>query len=113
LDIGGRSPLIPEEEIGGGGAEKNCVIIAPWFRPILVSHQQAPVSVRAAPSGRAYLPCYVCTHWMEVRLNMDETTLLRTLGLFVITAVAELIGCYLPLLWLAGKGSAWLLFPQH
>jgi small multidrug resistance family-3 protein len=48
---------------------------------------------------------------MEARLNMHETTLLRTLGLFVITAVAELIGSHLPLLWLTGKGSAWLLLP--
>ncbi|MBH2044166.1 MAG: YnfA family protein [Comamonadaceae bacterium] len=37
--------------------------------------------------------------------------LIRTLGLFAATAVAELLGCYLPLLWLTGKGSAWLLVP--
>jgi small multidrug resistance family-3 protein len=35
----------------------------------------------------------------------------RTFGLFFATAVAELIGCYLPLLWLTGKGAAWLLMP--
>lgn len=35
----------------------------------------------------------------------------RTLGLFVLTALAELLGCYLPMLWLNGKGSAWLLVP--
>lgn len=34
-----------------------------------------------------------------------------TLGLFAVTAVAELLGCYLPMLWLSGKGSAWLLAP--
>ena len=33
------------------------------------------------------------------------------LGLFALTAVCELLGCYLPLLWLAGKNSAWLLLP--
>lgn len=37
--------------------------------------------------------------------------LFRTLGLFVITAVAEIIGCYLPYLWLRKSGSPWLLFP--
>jgi small multidrug resistance family-3 protein len=35
----------------------------------------------------------------------------RTFGLFFVTAIAELLGCYLPLLWLTGKGSAWLLVP--
>ena len=42
---------------------------------------------------------------------MDTLALTRTLGLFVATAVAELVGCYLPLLWLTGKGPAWLLVP--
>lgn len=40
-----------------------------------------------------------------------DPALLRTLGLFAITAVFELLGCYLPLLWLSGKGSVWLLVP--
>ncbi|BDT56733.1 MAG: YnfA family protein [Janthinobacterium lividum] len=35
----------------------------------------------------------------------------RMAGLFFLTAIAELLGCYLPLLWLTGKGSAWLLLP--
>ena len=35
----------------------------------------------------------------------------RAFGLFFATAIAELLGCYLPLLWLTGKGSAWLLLP--
>ncbi|QTN30510.1 YnfA family protein [Rhodoferax sp. AJA081-3] len=42
---------------------------------------------------------------------MDTLALTRTFGLFVATAVAELVGCYLPLLWLTGKGPAWLLVP--
>lgn len=37
--------------------------------------------------------------------------MLRTLGLFALTAVAELLGCYLPMLWLTGKGPVWLLAP--
>lgn len=36
---------------------------------------------------------------------------LRTLGLFVITAVAEIVGCYLPYLWLKKNASPWLLAP--
>ncbi len=44
-------------------------------------------------------------------MTMELTALLRTFGLFVATAIAELVGCYLPLLWLTGKGSAWLLIP--
>ena len=35
----------------------------------------------------------------------------RTLGLFVLTAVAEILGCYLPYLWLRRGQSAWLLLP--
>jgi small multidrug resistance family-3 protein len=41
----------------------------------------------------------------------DLLSAARMFGLFFVTAVAELLGCYLPLLWLTGKGSAWLLLP--
>jgi small multidrug resistance family-3 protein len=34
-----------------------------------------------------------------------------TSGLFIITAIAEIIGCYLPLLWLNQRASAWVLIP--
>jgi len=37
--------------------------------------------------------------------------LLATTGLFVVTALAEIVGCYLPYLWLRQEKSAWLLFP--
>jgi small multidrug resistance family-3 protein len=37
--------------------------------------------------------------------------LLKTLFLFVATAVAELLGCYLPYRWLRKEGSPWLLAP--
>ena len=37
--------------------------------------------------------------------------ILKTFGLFVITAVAEIVGCYLPYLWLKRNGSPWLLIP--
>jgi len=36
---------------------------------------------------------------------------LKTLGLFAITAVAEIVGCYLPYLWLKHGHSAWVLVP--
>lgn len=39
------------------------------------------------------------------------TFILKTLGLFVVTAVAELVGCYLPYLWLRQRGSGWVLIP--
>jgi small multidrug resistance family-3 protein len=35
----------------------------------------------------------------------------KTLLLFVLTAIAEIVGCYLPYLWLKKDGSAWLLIP--
>ncbi|KRG46577.1 hypothetical protein ARC20_00125 [Stenotrophomonas panacihumi] len=36
---------------------------------------------------------------------------MKTLLLFVLTALAEIVGCYLPWLWLRRDGSAWLLLP--
>ena len=36
---------------------------------------------------------------------------LKTTGLFFVTALAEILGCYLPWLWLRQQGSVWLLVP--
>ena len=36
---------------------------------------------------------------------------LKTITLFFITAIAEIVGCYLPYLWLKENKSAWLLVP--
>lgn len=36
---------------------------------------------------------------------------LKTFALFLVTAVAEIVGCYLPYLWLKHGKSAWLLLP--
>jgi small multidrug resistance family-3 protein len=36
---------------------------------------------------------------------------LRTIALFIVTAVAEIAGCYLPWLWMREGKSAWLLLP--
>lgn len=35
----------------------------------------------------------------------------KTVALFVLTAVAEIVGCYLPYLWLRQGHSIWLLVP--
>lgn len=35
--------------------------------------------------------------------------MLKTLLLFVATALAEIVGCYLPYVWLRQNGSPWLL----
>lgn len=37
--------------------------------------------------------------------------LFKVLALFVATAVAEIVGCYLPWLWLKEGRTAWLLLP--
>jgi small multidrug resistance family-3 protein len=37
--------------------------------------------------------------------------LLKTLALFVLTAIAEIAGCYLASLWLTQRRSPWLLVP--
>jgi small multidrug resistance family-3 protein len=36
---------------------------------------------------------------------------IKTFGLFAVTAVAEIVGCYLPYLWLKQGKSVWLLIP--
>lgn len=36
---------------------------------------------------------------------------IKTLGLFALTAIAEIVGCYLPYVWLRKDGSPWLLVP--
>ena len=35
----------------------------------------------------------------------------KTLALFLLTALAEIVGCYLPYLWLREGKSIWLLIP--
>jgi small multidrug resistance family-3 protein len=37
--------------------------------------------------------------------------ILKTLALFVATALAEIVGCYLPYLWLKQGKPAWLVVP--
>ena len=37
--------------------------------------------------------------------------LIQTAALFVVTALAEIVGCFLPYLWLRKDGSIWLLVP--
>ncbi|MDP3813322.1 MAG: YnfA family protein [Hydrogenophaga sp.] len=36
---------------------------------------------------------------------------MKTLLLYLVTAIAEIVGCYLTLLWLRGQGSGWWLLP--
>jgi small multidrug resistance family-3 protein len=38
-------------------------------------------------------------------------TVLATTGLFVATAIAEIVGCYLPYLWLNERAPIWVLVP--
>jgi small multidrug resistance family-3 protein len=44
-------------------------------------------------------------------LSCAHMQILKTTCLFALTAVAEIIGCYLPYLWLRRAGSPWLLLP--
>ena len=37
--------------------------------------------------------------------------IIATTGLFALTAIAEILGCYLPYLWLRQNKPAWLLIP--
>jgi small multidrug resistance family-3 protein len=44
-------------------------------------------------------------------IRASQMPIAKTLGLFVATAFAEILGCYLSYLWIRGRGSAWLLIP--
>ena len=59
-------------------------------------------------NDRLYKTQYTLNDERKIMLWLPLT---KTLGLFILTAIAELVGCYLPLLWISGKGSIWLLFP--
>lgn len=37
--------------------------------------------------------------------------LVSVFGLFVITAIAEIVGCFLPYLWFRNKAPMWVLLP--
>lgn len=44
--------------------------------------------------------------------NVENTFMsLNIIGLFFLTALAEIAGCYFPYLWMKKQGSAWLLLP--
>ena len=45
---------------------------------------------------------------MAVRMT---NPLVRATALFIATAIAEIVGCYLPFRWLRKAGSPWLLLP--
>lgn len=45
------------------------------------------------------------------RIGRDDNARMRTFLLYVATALAEIVGCYLPWLWLRQGHSAWLLVP--
>lgn len=36
---------------------------------------------------------------------------MKTITLYLVTAFAEIVGCYLPWFWLKQNGSLWLLLP--
>ena len=42
---------------------------------------------------------------------MNPIQIITTAALFVLTALAEILGCYLPYLWLRHQRSPWLLVP--
>jgi small multidrug resistance family-3 protein len=46
--------------------------------------------------------------WLS-REVIETVLVIRTFALFILTAVAEIVGCYLPYLWLKKSGSPWLL----
>src|ERR1043165_6239350 len=63
-------------------------------------------------AGHRFLWCaHACWGAMRGTCSKTEMFVLKTLGLLLLTAAAEIIGCYLPYLWLQRGKSAWLLLP--
>lgn len=60
---------------------------------------------------RVEVECWEAVSETGVPMSEPITALARTLALFVATAMAEIVGCYLPYLWLRKNASAWLLLP--
>jgi small multidrug resistance family-3 protein len=48
---------------------------------------------------------------MSQPVTLNLLSLAATTGLFALTAVAEIVGCYLPALWLQQRAPAWVLVP--
>ena len=43
--------------------------------------------------------------------SLKYMMMLKTFLLFAATALAEIVGCWLPYVWLRQQGSPWLLLP--
>ncbi|ETI58310.1 membrane protein [Marinomonas profundimaris] len=57
---------------------------------------------------------HVCNVLAVSVVNMNGNPLLselKTMSLFMMTALAEIVGCYLPYLWLREGKTIWLLVP--
>jgi small multidrug resistance family-3 protein len=65
------------------------------------------------PDLHARFAIAICPVHIRATQTCDNARVypLKTLALFVITAIAEIVGCYLPYLWLRQGKSAWLLVP--
>ena len=50
-------------------------------------------------------------HWRPSIATLPSGAEVKTFLLYVATALAEIVGCYLPFLWMKEGRSAWLLVP--
>ena len=78
-------------------------------RSVVASGQHCNVDVSQRP--------FDCTatdndyHAAHSTIVWNTQLILKTGLLFVLTAIAEIAGCFLPYLWLRKGGPAWLLLP--
>lgn len=47
----------------------------------------------------------------QTQSSLSMTEFLKAFALFSVTAVAEILGCYLPMLWLQRRTGIWVLLP--
>jgi small multidrug resistance family-3 protein len=77
----------------------------------LLRHDAAPWLRVAVPPLRTSSKCLSTKLLYSRGIPEGDNKAMKTVLLFIATALAEIIGCYLPYLWLKQGRSAWLLVP--
>jgi small multidrug resistance family-3 protein len=76
---------------------------------IVAKGQHCNIKVSEPPSACA--SAHNDYHAAHSTIAWNTQLLLKTGLLFILTAIAEIVGCFLPYLWLRKGGPAWLSLP--
>jgi small multidrug resistance family-3 protein len=79
--------------------------------PYTAALRKPGYGLNAVAIQNSYQEASILGDQMAWRIPEFFMELAKTAGLFVLTALAEIVGCYLPYLWLQKGKSPWLLVP--